>query len=363
MRISKDSLKGYILEEALAYLIRKTGYKLIVDKEQDPIELRNRGNGLVVVGRGGEHQADVLGQLLWIPTFTYPIRLFVEAKFRNSKVGIDIVRNAVGIIDDLNQNYSPMTESRILVKRYSYNFAIFSTSGFTKNAVDMAIAHKISLIDLSGDEFSLLRNSIDRTATEITREFNFSDEVAAGLEGSTEEFFSRGSFTRALRNYLRITLGTWPQEVPFRGRLTIEEENFLAQILSNLVDTIKTYGELFVGMANGPFLLILKSSNPEKFREYAKYYPTHQVRISWGHENSSDNQWFISPYDYKDESAYELTFTLPKVLGDLVFKNNNPTQKALYVKGEYLSSITIYTHDNKQDKIFRLEYVNERPII
>ncbi|CAH0280792.1 hypothetical protein SRABI80_03710 [Peribacillus frigoritolerans] len=47
----------------MAYLIRNTGYQLIVDKQQDPIELKNRGNGLVVVGRGGEHQADVLGQL------------------------------------------------------------------------------------------------------------------------------------------------------------------------------------------------------------------------------------------------------------------------------------------------------------
>src|SRR5690606_10296532 len=120
-----ETLKGYLLEEAIAYLIKGTGYNLLVDRSQDPTELRNRGNGLIVVGRGGEHQADVLGQLLWIPAFTYPIRLFVEAKCRTAKTGIDVIRNAVGILDDINQNFSSIGNPRKLVKRYSYNFAIF----------------------------------------------------------------------------------------------------------------------------------------------------------------------------------------------------------------------------------------------
>lgn len=72
MRLSKETLRGYILEEVLAYLIRNTGYELLVDRTQDPYELENKGHGLVVKGRGTVHQADVLGQLRWIPAFTYP---------------------------------------------------------------------------------------------------------------------------------------------------------------------------------------------------------------------------------------------------------------------------------------------------
>jgi len=34
MQISKETLKGYILEEILAYLIRTTGYELLVDPNQ-----------------------------------------------------------------------------------------------------------------------------------------------------------------------------------------------------------------------------------------------------------------------------------------------------------------------------------------
>jgi hypothetical protein len=358
MKISKETLKGYLLEEALAYLIKGTGYNLLVDRVQDPIELRNRGNGLVVVGRGGEHQADVLGQLLWIPTFTYPIRLFVEAKFRNSKTGIDIVRNAVGILDDINQNYSSMRESRILVKRYSYNFAIFSTSGFSKNAVDMAIAHKISLIDLSGNEFSSLKNSIELTARRILSALYSDEEVAAGTEGNTgneRNRSQRSSFVKALRMKMRIKLGTWPRGV----NVSIQEETsyILNDLLEDLVSTIiNEYGELFVGMANGPFLLILKANNSGAFRNYSRTFPTHRIQISWGYDGRDDKQWTITPYNSPEE--YELTFTLPKVLGDLIFNNNNPVQKALYVKGEYLSSITIYTHNERSDEIYRLEFTN-----
>lgn len=114
--MDKDALKGYILEEVLAYLIRTTGYALLVDPQQDPRDLAKRGNGLVVKGRGSEHQVDVLGQLEWTPAFTFPLRLFVEAKFRTKKTGIDAVRNAIGILLDINQNNSPTREQKFSFK-------------------------------------------------------------------------------------------------------------------------------------------------------------------------------------------------------------------------------------------------------
>ena len=83
--MSADSLAGYILEELIAFLIRNTGYRLLVDAVQDPIELRSVANGLNVIGRGALHQVDVLGELAWIPAFTFPLRLIVEAKCRRSK--------------------------------------------------------------------------------------------------------------------------------------------------------------------------------------------------------------------------------------------------------------------------------------
>lgn len=123
--LSQDTLRGYVLEEVLARLIQNTGYRLLVDATQDVEELENRPNGLAVRGRGGSHQVDVLGELLWIPAFTFPLRLIVEAKARKGTTGIGDVRNAVGVVSDVNQNYTRTSGARrVLIQKYSYRYAV-----------------------------------------------------------------------------------------------------------------------------------------------------------------------------------------------------------------------------------------------
>jgi len=152
--IGFESLRGYILEEVLAYLVRDTGYELLVDERQDPTWLERRGNGLVVKGRGGEHQVDVLGQLTWVPTFTFPLRLFIEAKFRSEPTGIEVIRNAIGVVLDINQNNLRNKGQAPVVQNYQYVYTICSTSGFRDSAQDMALAHQISLIDIGGPDYA-----------------------------------------------------------------------------------------------------------------------------------------------------------------------------------------------------------------
>jgi hypothetical protein len=57
---SEETLRGYLLE-ALARLLRHTGYRLLVHESQDRAELKQAGNGLRVRGRGADHEVDVLG--------------------------------------------------------------------------------------------------------------------------------------------------------------------------------------------------------------------------------------------------------------------------------------------------------------
>jgi len=163
--MSPDSFKGKLLEEILAYLIRNAGYQLLVDPTQDPEELARRGNGLVVRGRGAVHQVDVLGQLGWIPAFNFPIRLFVEAKWHaRNKTGLPDVRNAVGVLQDVNQNFTARDQEgqTRLVRRFNYCYSLFSTTGCSAPAQEMALAHQIFLIDLSGPEFAELRPARSR---------------------------------------------------------------------------------------------------------------------------------------------------------------------------------------------------------
>lgn len=98
-----------------------------------PDALRDSGRGLLVRGRGAEHQADALGDLLLPSPFSLPIRLFVEAKNRGTKAQLRDVRNAQGVITDVNEHYSISValSYKQPLRRFLYRYALFSTSGFT----------------------------------------------------------------------------------------------------------------------------------------------------------------------------------------------------------------------------------------
>lgn len=372
MSISKDALRGYLLEEVLAYLIKGTGYNLLVDKSQDPEELENRHHGLVVKGRGAEHQADVLGQLKWIPAFTYPIRLFVEAKFRKSKTGIGPIRNAVGIIEDLNQNYfihnyTINEPKKILVKRYNYNYVLFSVSGFSRDAVNMAIAHRISLVDLSCSDFKPLLDSIDKTAENIIETINSSSERASSnymckvLDGFHKRYSSK-EFVNLLRMYLRIKLETYPVEF-IKKQSIFQFADFIGisdEILKKLFHVVKVeYKMLFVAMANGPFMLVMKADDPQRFLSYVKANRNPEINISWNRSDNDGRRWTITPRD-SEVSGFRLTFTLPEELSKFIFESDNPRETAIDVKRNIFSDITIYNFNDSIDELYRLRYFSSR---
>jgi hypothetical protein len=148
--IKVEALAGYLLEEALAQLLRHNGYRLLSTADEDPFALREAGHGLLVRGRGADHQADALGELLMPSPFSLPVRLFVEGKNRGAKVSLAEVRNAHGTISDVNEHYSSQlagAKSRPQ-RRYQYRYALFSAKGFKADAQGYALAQQISLIDL-----------------------------------------------------------------------------------------------------------------------------------------------------------------------------------------------------------------------
>ena len=235
--LSLPTLRGYVLEEVLAKLIQNTGYRLLVDASQDVEELRNLPNGLAIRGRGGDHQVDVLGELAWIPALTFPLRLIVEAKARGGTIGIDDVRNAVGVVTDVNQNFSRSALPNVVpLQKFAYRYVLFSTSGFSSPATDYALAHQISLVDLSTDDFA----DLVRIANDVAEAIWDPDPPSRA-----------GGYVRRLRTRLRTALGTWPDGVlhPEGGDEPSTSWRTIERILSEGVAAI---GELFVAMRTGP---------------------------------------------------------------------------------------------------------------
>ena len=342
--LSRDKLRGYVLEEVLAKLIQNTGYRLLVDATQDTEELENRPNGLAVRGRGGSHQVDVLGELAWIPAFTFPLRLIVEAKARGGKSGIDVVRNAVGVVSDVNQNYARSAATRrALLQKFTYRYALFSTSGFSSPAAEYALAHQISLVDLSAPEFG----DIVQLANEVT------DAIWAG--GSP----GRGDgFVKRFRAWLRVELGTWPEEVQLPADWSEHGPRFDGQLLAvrdMLRERVEAMGELFVAMANGPFLLVLRARDPRYLVQVLDRDPVRDVSIHWSSQTQSATRWRIT-LPGEDDSA-ELTFTLPAPVAAWIFDEGaDARRRAMQFKEKFLSTLTIYRFIDGRDRLYRLQF-------
>jgi hypothetical protein len=349
VKIKKETLRGYILEEVVARLLRNAGYSLLTNPNQDPGSLDWERHGLVVRGRGATHQADALGQLSWIPAFTYPLRLFVEAKYRDVTTGLPTVRNAVGMLLDVNQFDIPKAPRPNLEptrQKYQYVTAIFSTSGFTKPAADMAFAHGVSLIDLGTPDFEAVRAAIDSVAEALVGRFAEPDD-------SEGEFVSpaRGEFVHNLRMALRHSFETSTAEPPEQDR---ELQAAIRECLGEAIDVTRTTNELFVGMANGPFMLALQADDREAFLQFVRRHPTHDVNISWSRSDNEGRTWRITPS--RAPNTYRLSFNLPETLGKWIFDSENVRQAALDIKNRFLSEIMIYREDGDRDILVRLRF-------
>lgn len=342
--IAEATLRGYLLEEVLAWMLRGSGYRLLADESQDPDELRMAGNGLCVRGRGADHQVDVLGEFAFTPAFSLPIRLFLEAKFTQQPCRLSVVRNAHGVIHDINENFTHGPGHR-LRKRYRYVYALFSTSGFTRDAQDFALAQQISLVDLSGASFDELQDLVGRAAAALL---------------SAQEEYQVGRFpVNWMRAQLRRLLGTLPDVLNDEGAYPETGAYHFAEaaqpVFHMLADGLQeTQSELLLGFPAAPFILPLATDNVEQFLRYTRQHPEHIIRLrrdDWG----ASPEWTAFPAD--DPEGYRLAFNLPDRFEEWIAENEEQrTARTRQIKQTFLADVVIYRMHGDELHTFQLHY-------
>ncbi|WP_416903466.1 hypothetical protein [Micromonospora echinospora] len=326
--VAPPVLAGYILEELLARLVQSAGYRLLVHEAQDRVELKSKPNGdLQVKGRGGVHQVDVLGEFTVVPAFSQPVRLFIEAKARGLATGLPAVRNAVGTINDVNEAWM-VDYSRNRVRRH-YRYALFSTSGFSKPAQNYAIAHQISLIDLSGPEWASLVRVVHSSTGHLLQAFP-----------ADADHFP----VRRLRRHLRLALGTMPDGLPPLPD-DVESVEYDLDEAANIV------ARRFEAAVNGALLafpaghqvLLARPDDLEAFLRYANRYPEHRVRLAIDPRPGRDGgrTWIVRPTS-RDRGAYVLRLTLPAAVEAIALAESDRRAQSLAAKGQLGGRLDIF---------------------
>jgi hypothetical protein len=324
---------------------------LLTDKDQDPEALGLERGALVVHGRGADHQVDVLGKFVLTPAFSLPIRMFLEAKHHSTPCRLEVVRNAHGVIDEVNENFVHPAGSRPR-RRYQYVYALFSASGFTRPAQDFGLAQQISLVDLSSVSFGWLEGPIA--------------EAAIHLYELRNQHLIRSFPVSWMRHVLRTQLGT-----PLAADTLAEPKGFLERFSSNAPRfqaaaagvleahaarlRVREKTELLLGFPAAPFILPLATDDPDRFLAFAELRPVHDVRLR--RSGSSDEaEWAVTPRDEPD--AYRLTFSLPDRVEAWISENEDRDVKRVrQVKEDFLAAITIYRRSRDGMRVYQLRYV------
>jgi Restriction endonuclease len=348
--ISEATLSGYVLEEVLARLLRENGYTLLVRESQDRDALRDGKHGLLVRGRGTDHQADALGELLIPAPFSLPVRLFAEAKFKGDPVGISDVRNALGVLNDVNEHYASEAMHDFPMRRYQYRYALFSASGFTFDAQKYALAHQISLIDLQGPAFTDLRGFTSNTARRLLR-------LAQSSGLST---FPLNQMRTALRRALRTwSNGEGPEDSSYEAakarastvtNISIGDTNRLspddlALIAADLDEELTD--RLMLGFPQGPFILVLQPDDPEAFDDFLnKSTAEIDVDIRYASSAGAGGEWVIMPQPRREELA--VRFGIPPLLEAwLLAEDDVDRERVRLARRTLFSSVALFHHDNR----------------
>jgi hypothetical protein len=109
-----------------------------------------------VEGRGTTHQIDAIGISNVTPTFSYPITIIAEAKYYDSRrsLGIEILRNFYGVIDDIKQKLpNTFTQPQVNCNSYINGTSniigvIITTAGFSSFSRNFGYSHGIFMVTI-----------------------------------------------------------------------------------------------------------------------------------------------------------------------------------------------------------------------
>jgi len=327
-RYSAPTLRGMLLEEAILYIISKTGYLPIFKENGDP-SLHDGHSGLEVYGRGTKHQIDAVADYQYTPPFCNQQRLLIEAKFKGSKTGIDIVRNAVGVHKDVSEYWvvDNTTDERIAKKRFHYLYAIFSKEPFTKPAQDFAYAQDIFLLPLK-------RNTLFKPIIEAIDNISF-DGVLEKPKLSTvrqyvrSRFFENIFFNAEDNGEMDVAALFW---------------ELLGGKLDDFINICLNRGFGFITMFDGKFPVFLSASHrldTDIFNE------VNHVRIK-----VRDGAWFIVSQDGQDLFAFDL----PEEIFEKYQKSGVLSRRQLInIKENHMSEFYVFVSQNGDLKIIKFK--------
>lgn len=141
----RGKIRGYLFEIVILQLLENNGFSLIKETQRGRVKI-DRKNFVELKGRGTWHQIDCPMNCNFTIPFMYPIRLLGEVKFYSGQINKDKIREYIGVMKDIQENYFGLKNVTKLPQRFIEVGAYFSANGFSSEAELLAYAHGIKTL-------------------------------------------------------------------------------------------------------------------------------------------------------------------------------------------------------------------------
>jgi len=180
----RGRLKGYMWEAVILRLLEENEFLEITAVDNVKTK-KTRGYFLEMRGRGAWHQIDCPCDYTHFIPFINPLRLLGEVKFYNRPVPKGLIREFIGTIKDIQENYFVSDDFSRPSARYTEVGAFFSANGYEPEAERLAFAHNIKTISYKNVE---PLDYLKRLVEELERNFV---SAAACISADNQQDFVR----------------------------------------------------------------------------------------------------------------------------------------------------------------------------
>lgn len=330
---SIGQIRGALLEEIVLHLLENVGYRIVNSGEDGT---KDGSAGLEIQGRGEWHQVDALASFDYTPSFMYPLRIIVEAKCHTKRVGIDVVRNSLGVLRDVTENYfthHPNNNEELKMQRFNYHSAIFSSSGYTEEAQRYAIAHQILLIQYQ--RISIIRPVIDALIRMNVEHFINGNH---NQRGGYVNFNQHNPFKLLRKTFREVLKGEneyRSEEQSLNAFFTADGKNL---ILNDILHKVSNIKGSYYGMLQGKYPVHLLSNTK---LPSAPFRDSDEILCKICHRNG--NTWSFVPTDYEEghPNYFELQFDLPEEIAKLIDEMWGDFEAIANAKRELFSFVNI----------------------
>ena len=145
----RAQLRGRLFELALIKLLESSDFTIVDPVNEMDTRVKESRDGFIEFkGRGCWHQIDLPFDYKRVTPFTYPMRLLGEAKFYKTEISKKYIREYIGVLKDIQENYfvEDGDDIKNLAKRRIEVGSYFSANGFQAEAEKLAYAHGIRTI-------------------------------------------------------------------------------------------------------------------------------------------------------------------------------------------------------------------------